>query len=118
MNDKEALLEAARILRERSEQMGYGYARPDDPHDFHPDVDSCTAAEIANHKAACDAWDNGTYVAPSGSESAYDADGKLVLHITRAPWGIGSYTFRDPQMLEAAEICQHLADEMPSFEAP
>lgn len=76
---------------------GYGYYRPKNPHDFHPDAESCTEDEIAAHKAACEAWDAGTYKDDYG-------DGWVSpnVHILRAPWGIGSYTDEVP---EIAAIC-------------
>lgn len=77
---------------------GYGYYRPENPHNFHPDAESCTADEIAAHKAACDAWDAGTYKDNYG-------DGWVGpnVHILRAPWGIGSYTDEAP---EISAICK------------
>ena len=80
-----------RWIEEGGSISGYGFYRPENPHNFFPDHESCSEEEIANHKAACEAWDRGDYKAPLGSESFYDESGKLALHITRAPWGIGSY---------------------------
>jgi hypothetical protein len=37
--------------------IGYGYFQPKNLHDFWPDEEMCTPAEIAAHKEACDAWD-------------------------------------------------------------
>lgn len=94
--DARELLRAMADELERSgEQVGYGFARPDNPHDFSPDHESCSAEEIAAHKAACEAFDSGEYTPPRGSETHRDKDGKIVMHILRAPWGIGSYTYVD-----------------------
>jgi hypothetical protein len=59
----------------------------------------CSEGEIANHKAACAAYDAGNYC------DDYD-DGWLSpnLHVTKAPWGIGSYSEPIPE-LEAR--CKH-----------
>lgn len=76
---------------------GYGYYRPKNPHDFHPDAESCTEDEIAAHKAACEAWDAGTY-----KDNYGDGWVSPNVHILRAPWGIGSYTDEVP---EIAAIC-------------
>ena len=87
------LLRAARPLVEQAGTIdGYGYHRPENPHNFHPDPESCSDEEVANHKAACEAWDRGDYKREPGSEFFHDEQGKLLMHILRAPWGIGSYS--------------------------
>lgn len=87
------LLRAARpFVEEAGTIQGYGFYRPENPHNFFPDPESCLDEEMAAHKAACEAWDRGDYKAPLGSESHYNERGELTLHILRAPWGIGSYT--------------------------
>ena len=57
---------------------GYGFARTENPHRFCPDAAECSAEEIANHSAACDAYSKGEQL-PKGS------------------WGIGSYTGEPPK---------------------
>ncbi len=87
------LLRAARPLVEQAGTIdGYGYHRPENPHNFHPDPESCSDEEVANHKAACEAWDRGDYKREPGSEFFHDEQGKFLMHILRAPWGIGSYS--------------------------
>jgi hypothetical protein len=86
------LAEARGYVQQEAEHGGYGFARPDNPHDFFPDQESCSPEEIANHKAACEAWGRGEYT-PEAASGWISED----VHVTRAPWGIGSYTFRDPQ---------------------
>ena len=87
------LLRAARpFVEEAGTISGYGFYRPENPHNFHPDPESCSEEEIANHRAACEAWDRRDYKAEPGSESFHNEKGELTLHILRAPWGIGSYT--------------------------
>lgn len=94
---KDAALKACVEALERVEpHFGYGFYRPENPHDFHPDPESCSPEEIANHKAACDAYDAGTYT-PDNSDGWVTPN----LHITKAPWGIGSYEVRDP-LIDAA----------------
>lgn len=84
---------ARRLLDEYAgEQCGYGYYRPENPHDFTPDGDN-TEEEIAAHAAACKAWDDGAY--KPGLESGWLSD---QWHITVAPWGPGSYVIRDPEV--------------------
>jgi hypothetical protein len=75
--------------------MGYGFYRPENPNDFTPDADLCTEEEIANHRAACEAYDAGNYTP--------DKSGGWVtpnMHILTAPWGIGSYVIRDERAEE------------------
>ena len=91
--DIAALLRQVRPFVQECEcESGYGYARPDDPNDFHPDAEMCSESEIAAHKAACEAYGNPGYEPPAGSTFGNG------VHILRAPWGIGSYTFRDPKV--------------------
>jgi hypothetical protein len=95
-HETEHLLNLLRASRKWVEEAGtingYGFYRPENPHNFSPDAESCSDEEMANHKAACEAWDRGDYKAPQGSESFYDEKGELTMHILRAPWGVGSYT--------------------------
>lgn len=102
-----AALEMARsYIDATSTEPGYGFARPDNPHDFHPDAESCSADEIAAHKAACDAYDKGEYTPERGSEWVG------AMHILRAPWGIGAYTMRDEQAVKVlAAIDNALAQQ-------
>lgn len=85
-----AIVEAIRFMESRNEEQGYGYYRPKNPHDFFPDRECCSPEEIAAHKAACNAFDNGAFVDDH-------ADGWIApgLHVTKAPWGIGAYTIRN-----------------------
>lgn len=101
------LAEARGYVQQEAEHGGYGFARPDNPHDFFPDQESCSPEEIANHKAACEAWGRGEYT-PEAASGWISED----VHVTRAPWGIGSYTFRDPQATSLiARIDAALAEE-------
>ena len=49
-------------------QYGYGFYRPENPHHFSPDQESCRPKEIEAHKAACEAWDKAPQPAPVGSK--------------------------------------------------
>jgi hypothetical protein len=90
---RDALAQALPYMEAQSVINGYGYYRPDNPHNFHPDHEMCSEGEIANHKAACEAYDAGSYC------DDYD-DGWLSpnLHVTKAPWGIGSYNDPIPEI--------------------
>lgn len=94
----EALKRALPFMEAESVISGYGYFRPSNPNNFFPDPESCTEAEIANHKAACEAYDAGNYRDDYG-------DGWLTptMHVTKAPWGIGSYNAPIPELEEQCE---------------
>lgn len=89
-----ALAACLPYLEDVAVHTGYGFARPDNPHDFSPDRESCTEEEIAAHKAACEAYDRGEYD-PAATLGSINGPG---VHLLRAPWGIGSYTMRDEQI--------------------
>lgn len=64
---------------------GYGFATPDNPHNYMPDIESCNAEEIRNHSKAC---------------SDYDAG----LPIVNRQWGIGTYCDEFKPAIEALAI--------------
>ena len=82
-----------------STEYGYGFFCGGDPRSFHPEEDCCTEQEIANHRAACALWDEaearGEKPTPEACPSGwvYDAEGKPVMHVLRAPYGIGTYSY-------------------------
>ena len=87
------MAEALEIAGEMASQAmsGYGYYTPDNPHNFWPDIECCTPEEIANHSAACEAYDKGE-------------------RISNKPWGIGTYTDELPDVVVKAlsryrEVC-------------
>lgn len=77
----------------------YGFFTGGDPRKFHPDHESCRPEELANHKRACELWDaaeaRGETPEPEKCPSGfmYDADGKCVGHVLRAPYGIGTQVY-------------------------
>ena len=77
------------------EEMMYGCFHGGDPRDFHPDYESCTDAEIENHKAACKLWDEadarGETPEPEACPSGWRKAGESVVHVLKAPYGIGTY---------------------------
>ena len=87
------MAEALEIAGEMASQamFGYGCYKPDNPHNFWPDIECCTPEEIANHSAACEAYDKGE-------------------RIGNKPWGIGTYTEELPDVVVKAlsryrEVC-------------
>jgi hypothetical protein len=75
---KDALLRQARDTLEITHELyanassGYGFARPDNPHNFHCDIDCCSKEEIEAHSKACDDY-------AAGRKASDDS------------WGIGTY---------------------------
>lgn len=69
----------------------YGFPCVENPHDFWPDKESCTEAEIAFWEDAKKRWDAGERgVRGARCESVYDDQGNLKVHVTRTSWGIGT----------------------------
>lgn len=85
---------------------GYGFFCGGDPRKFFPDADSCSEAELANHKAACELWyeaeSRGVVPEPEKCPSGwiFDSAGNPVVHVLRAPYGIGCYTYECDQYWE------------------
>jgi hypothetical protein len=90
------LEQALPYIEEAGTISGYGFYRPQNPHDFSPDPESTSEAELAAHKAACDAWDRGEYKRDPNQESGWVGN----MHILKAPWGIGSYSEVTPKAQE------------------
>ena len=88
------------------QDSGYGFFCGGDPRKFFPDADSCSEAELANHKAACELWyeaeSRGEVPEPEKCPSGWihDSDGNPVVHVLRAPYGIGCYTYECDQYWE------------------
>ena len=80
-------------------ETGYGFFCGGDPRRFWPDGESCSAKEMENHAAACKLWNEaearGETPTPEACPSGwvYDADGKPLFHVLRAPYGIGTYEY-------------------------
>lgn len=117
-----ALIAARDYLREAANpHPTYGYyPGGTDPRDFSPDVECCTEAELAAHKAACEAWERGERPDPGGPHRALgggelpaDAvsalkvlgeDGAVIGgHVTIAHYGIGTYSYRDEDAEDALD---------------
>lgn len=68
----------------------YGFPCVENPNDFSPDTECCTAEEIAFWEDAKRRWDAGERdVRGARCESTFDDDGQLIKHVTRTSWGIG-----------------------------
>jgi hypothetical protein len=66
----------------------YGFPCVENPHDFEPDLECCTEAEIAFHAEAKKRWDAGERDV-RGKRCGWGKEGDAVLHITQTSWGIG-----------------------------
>lgn len=73
------------------EESYYGYFVGGDPRDFHPDHESCTPEEIANHKSACEEANRLAAARGLPCPSGWmRVPGGGVAHVTRSPFGIGT----------------------------
>lgn len=72
-----------------SKQPIYGFPCVTDPHDFSPDYESCSPAEIEAHRLACANYGTPTYQPHEGCYTVYDELGQTVTHVLRTSWGIG-----------------------------
>lgn len=118
-------LDAVReFLPTDEEQVSYGAFPGGDPREFSPDEECSTEAERAAHRAACDAWDRGEQIECVGGCEERDVEpgaeitagaaairnGAATATVSaghvRIAWqtfGLGTYTFRDPQVVEIRE---------------
>lgn len=89
-----------------SKQGYYGFPNVTDPNDFSPDHESSSPEEIAAHKLACETYGKPEHVPNKGCYSEHDANGNLVLHVTRTSWGIGVNFY------SACDGCSEPADNL------
>ena len=73
-----------------SKQPVYGFPCVSDPNDFIPDGECCSPTEIEAHKAAVASFGTPDYQPNKGCTTEHDADGRLVKHVLRTSWGIGT----------------------------
>ena len=75
-------------------EASYGFPCVENPHDFSPDVESCTPEEIAFWEDAKRRWDAGERdVRGNRCETIAGDKGEMVMHVTRTSWGIGVNMF-------------------------
>lgn len=68
----------------------YGFPCVENPHDFSPDMECCTPAEIAFWEDAKRRWDAGERdVRGARCETVRNEQGDMTAHVTRTSWGIG-----------------------------
>jgi len=84
----------------------YGLPCVADPHNFIPDIDSCTPEEIETHRRACETYGKPEYEPNKGCYSKLDADGKEILHVSRTSWGIGI------NLISCCDECKEPADNL------
>jgi NAD(P)-dependent dehydrogenase (short-subunit alcohol dehydrogenase family) len=78
------------------ENDGYGYFPGGDPRRFQPDEECCKPDEIERWKADCAAWERGERPDVGGPHSyVTDEEGRVLVRVTRAHYGLGSYTYRN-----------------------
>jgi hypothetical protein len=78
-------------------QPSYGFFNGGDPREFHPDYESSSPEEIANHRRACEEAERLESMrglpCPSGYEQVEHEGKACVAHVLRAPFGMGITTF-------------------------
>ena len=108
---EEKLSKALTALREIAKDRagGYGYYAGGDPRDFCPDQECVTEQELANHKKACDEW-TAAEAAAKPSPDAPCPSGWITptIHITRAPFGIGSYSYPSESAQLAIDVLKEI----------
>jgi hypothetical protein len=90
-----------------SQHPVYGYPCVEDPHNFDPDPECCSPAEIEAWRRACANYRKPAYEPNKGCFTEHDADGQMVKHVLRTSWGIGV------NLIDSCDGCRE-----PSFGAP
>lgn len=113
------------LAREDESSSTYGFYSGGDPRRFHPSEEECSPEEIANHKAACEAWARGerpdirkacepnreavTYTdRGTGKTETIEPGTALALY---APFGIGIQDWTEAAD-EAREAVRHALQEV------
>ncbi len=106
-----ALVAAQNYIRQFTNQSTYGYFCGGDPRDFSPDAEVCTPEEIANHKAACEAWEKGDRTPPDAHRhDLVSTDGTTTVMVSRpGAFGMGVYSSSDA---EADDVLDQLDQAM------
>lgn len=94
MNTYELLKQARQYVATAAETIEYGYGLfiGGDPRDFIPSEDECTEQELENHRKACLEAEKNEKAQNLDCPSGW-FDG---VHITKAPFGIGTYKIKNP----------------------
>ncbi|MCZ6868084.1 MAG: hypothetical protein O7G84_01110 [Gammaproteobacteria bacterium] len=104
-------------IRQSAQETGYGFFPGGDPREFFPDGESCSNEELEAHRVACAEWDAGTGQDIGGPCTVEHVeierkDGSVLSGpalVTRAHYGIGTYTMSDPDI---EKLAQQLDDWM------
>lgn len=94
-----ALIAARDYLRQAANpDVTYGYFHGGDPRDFCPDGEVCTPAEMAAHKAACEAWERGERPEYERHRHEVTEVGATTVVTSYAgSFGMGTYQMRDEE---------------------
>jgi hypothetical protein len=95
--DIDVLRRIADDLRHDAETTDYGLFMPEDPRDFFPDSECCSADELEKHARDCAAAERGEPFACGG-------------------YGIGTYVMRDPSTLKLAQDLDDWIDHVRNME--
>ncbi|WAH35017.1 hypothetical protein [Alicyclobacillus dauci] len=108
----EALPQIRELVSEQAEVEGYGSAScVDDPRDFVPDFEMCSEKEINAWKAACELAEKGESVDIPRHQIIRDGEGSMAAHIAYNAWGLGTYKYRDPEMIRIRDIIDAVLQE-------
>ena len=85
------------------QETTYGYFHGGDPRSFHPDGECCSETEIARWKEACAKAEELEACRSLPCPSGFQRMGDATVHVTRAPFGIGTYVTEYPSEFEPAD---------------
>lgn len=101
------------LVDEQAEVEGYGSAScVSDPRDFTPDPECSTKEERAAWKLACEAAERGESTDIPRHLWINDSEGKVMAHIAVSGWGLGTYIFRDQEMMGIRDVIDEVLAEV------
>lgn len=103
LDEARRLLADALPLLPDAVQSMYGGFHGGDPRNFHPDPDCSTEEERANWRKACadftSAEARGEHPVLGDTHSiGRTEDGRFLFHVACNPFGLGTYTYREPAL--------------------
>lgn len=108
----------AEHIRSVGESTGYGYFPGGDPREFCPDPECSTEEERANHKRACELFENGKVDTVDGNHHwpIMNKEGEPIGWTTQSPFGLGTYSTTDPAAQDLANRLDAWLDDARKLE--
>lgn len=104
------------MVEAQTKQIGYGFFPGGDPREFTPDEECSTPEEQAKWKADCEAYGKGEIgKQPSTGRGTHDEQGRLTSHLLVGGYGLGTYTYEDP---EGAALVAEIREAIAELEQP